>query len=112
MIHPDRMSETNRAGMKNPGEWQQCDSDVVAHFLQVRKQLVTSRWYSSDPEFRQQGGKVLDCTFPPIEDFIYAAVYMRQLLPDDGDDLFEDAVERYSKQIGRASCRERVYCEV
>ena len=83
--------------MKNPGDWQQYDSDVVAHFLQVRKQLVTSRWYSTDPEFQRQGGKVIDCTFPPIEDFIYAAVYMRQLLPDDGDDLFEDAVERYSK---------------
>ena len=84
--------------MKNPSRWGQLDSDVVAHFLQVHGQISRSRWNKSDIKFTRQGGKLLSSDFPEFEDFVFAAVYFRQLTARK-DDLLNDAANRYRQFV-------------
>ena len=82
------------AEMKNPSDWTQLHSDIIAHFLQVQGQIQRSAWNQSDIRFTHQGGKVLDASFPEFSDFVFAAVYFRQLTMKK-DDLLNDAADRY-----------------
>ena len=90
------------AGMRNPSEWTQMDSDVIAHFLQVHGQIARSRWASTQFGFRRLGERVVESCSPQFEDFVFAAVYFRQLIAKK-DHLFKDAVDRYCRFVARSS---------
>lgn len=92
------------AFMKNQSKWAQSDSDIIAHFLQVYAQIARSRWNRAKVSFTTQAAKLTESDFPEFEDFVYAAVYFRQLiLPRD--DLFNDAINRY---VGFLDCPARL----
>jgi hypothetical protein len=80
--------------MQNPSNWSQIDSDMIAHYLQVQGQLQRSNWNQSEIRFTSQGDKILDASFPEFADFVFAAVYFRQLTMQK-DDLLNDATNRY-----------------
>ena len=82
--------------MKNPEEWGQLDSDILAHFLQVNGQLVKSCWFNTNESMSTRGGEVVDSSFPAFEDFVFAAVYFRQLTMEK-DDLLNLAANLYRK---------------
>jgi hypothetical protein len=86
------------AGMKDPSSWTLTDSDTVAHLIQVHAQIRSSRWYASDIKFTTQGGQLLEGSFPDLEQFVFAAVYFRQLFAEK-DQLLREAVERYCKFV-------------
>jgi hypothetical protein len=87
-----------KAPLRNPGDWTQLDSDILAHLIQVQKQIQQSRWNKSNVRFKTQGGQLLDHSFPDFEDFVFATVYLRQLIAKD-DSLLEDAVTRYRRFV-------------
>lgn len=87
-----------KAALRNSCEWTQLDSDILAHLIQVRKQIQQSRWYKANICFTHQGGRLLDHSFPAFEDFVFAAVYLRQLIAKK-DSLLEDAVGRYCRFV-------------
>jgi hypothetical protein len=87
-----------KAAMRNPGDWTQLDSDILAHLIQVQNQIQRSRWNKADVHFTTQGGQLLDHSFPEFEDFVFAAVYLRQLIAEK-DSLLEDAVDRYCRFV-------------
>lgn len=82
------------AKMMNPSDWGQMDSDTIAHYLQVHSQIQRSNWNQSDIRFTSQGDRLLDSSFPDFADFVFAAVYFRQLTMKK-DDLLNDAADRY-----------------
>ena len=87
-----------KAPLRNPNDWTQLDSDILAHLIQVQSQIQHSRWNKSDIRFTVQGDKLLDHSFPEFEDFVFAAVYFRQLIAQK-DSLLEDAVTRYCRFV-------------
>jgi hypothetical protein len=87
-----------KAGPRNANDWTQMDSDILAHFIQVQSQIHQSRWNCSEIRFTTQGGQLLDHSFPNLEDFVFAAVYFRQLIARN-DNLLEDAAERYCRFV-------------
>src|SRR5579872_615317 len=87
-----------KAPLRDRSDWTQLDSDILAHLIQVQSQIHHSRWNKADIRFESQGGQVLDHSFPPFEDFVFAAVYIRQLIAEK-DRLLEDAVTRYCKFV-------------
>ena len=90
-----------RQGPAQLGEvslWTKRDSDIVAHFLQVYTQIRGSRWYAADKKFRVQGSKTLDVSMPDLEQFVFAAVYFRQLAMKK-DNLLKDATDRYCSHV-------------
>lgn len=87
-----------KAALRNPSGWTQLDSDILAHLLQVHKQIQQSRWNKADLHFKTQGSRLLDHSLPEFEDFVFAAVYMRQLIAKK-DRLLEDAVGRYCRFV-------------
>jgi hypothetical protein len=84
--------------MRNPHEWGQFDSDNVAHLLQVQGQIQHSQWNKSDIRFTNQGDRLLDASFPEFADFVFAAVYFRQLIMKK-DDLLNVAADCYRKFV-------------
>jgi hypothetical protein len=84
--------------MKNPGSWTLDHSDTLAHFIQVHGQLVRSRWYAAEIRFTTQGGELLGGEFPDLEQFVFAAVYFRQLFARR-DQLLNNAVECYGEFV-------------
>ena len=92
------------AALKDPSQWTQRDSDVLAHYLNVDGQIRRSRWYAADKSFTTQGGKTLEVSMPEFEEFVYAAVYFRQLFMKSKDFLFQDTVDRY---CGHVDCAAR-----
>lgn len=84
--------------MRDPGGWTQLDSDILAHLIQVERQIQQSRWNKAPVRFTTQGGQLLDHSFPEFEDFVFAAVYLRQLIAKK-DNLLEDAVNRYCRFV-------------
>jgi hypothetical protein len=84
--------------MLSPGDWTQLDSDILAHLIQVQKQIQQSRWNKADVRFTTQGCELLDYSFPEFEDFVFATVCLRQLIAPK-DSLLEDAVIRYCKFV-------------
>ena len=91
---PNGILRLPKAGLRSPSDWTQLDSDMFVHLMQVNKQIYQSRWNKADVSYTIQGGKLLDHAFPEFEDFVYAAVYLRQLIAK-GDSLLEDVVKRY-----------------
>jgi hypothetical protein len=102
---PSGILRLPKTAMRNPCDWTQLDSDVLAHLIQVQKQIQQSRWNTADVHFTTQGDRLLDHSFPAFEDFVFAAVYLRQLIAKK-DSLLKDAIDRYCRfvdcQIRRA----------
>src|SRR5262245_45365728 len=103
----DSVLRIGPAGMKNRGDWQQNDSDLFAHFIQVNRQISTSRWSSADCKFTKRGDEFIGGSFAAIEDFVYAAAYFRQLFSRSrNDQLFRRVVDRYTHfadDLGKAA---------
>jgi hypothetical protein len=95
---PEGILRLPKAPLRNAAEWTQLDSDILAHLIQVHSQIQQSRWNKSDIRFSSKGGELFDHSFPPFEDFVFAAVYVRQLIAER-DRLLEDAVTRYCKFV-------------
>ncbi len=74
------------------------DSDILAHLIQVKSQIQQSRWSKSNVSFSVRGDELLDHSFPDFEDFVFAAVYFRQLIAKK-DSLLEDAATRYCRFV-------------
>jgi hypothetical protein len=86
------------AGIKNRADWTQADSDVLAHFIQVNQQIRGSRWHAAKNSFKIQGGQLLEAECPDLEQFVFAAVYFRQLFAKR-DQLLKTAVDCYCKFV-------------
>jgi len=86
------------AGMNNRLDWTQADSDVLAHFIQVNQQIRGSRWHAAKNSFKIQGDKLLAAESPDLEQFVFAAVYFRQLFAKR-DQLLKAAVDCYGKFV-------------
>jgi len=84
--------------LRNPGDRTQLDSDFLAHLIQVQRQVQESGWNKADIRFTTQGGQLLDHSFPDFEDFVFAAVYLRQFIAKK-DSLLKDAVDRYCRFV-------------
>lgn len=95
---PSGILQLPKAAMRNVGDWTQLDSDILAHLIQVRAQIQNSRWNKADVRYTTQGGKLLDFSFPEFDDFVFAAVYLRQLIAKKNS-LLEDAVDRYRRFV-------------
>lgn len=95
---PNGILRLPKATLRNPGNWTQLDSDILAHLIQVQTQIQRSRWNKANVRFTTQGGQLLDHSLPEFEDFVFAAVYLRQLIAKR-DALLEDAVDRYCKFV-------------
>src|SRR5438105_2942849 len=95
---PNGILRLPKAPLRNPGDWTQLDSDILAHLIQVQKQIQRSRWNKANIRFATQGAQLLDHSFPEFEDFVFAAVYLRQLIAKK-DSLLEDAVARYCRFV-------------
>ncbi len=93
-------------GLKPNSGWSQDDSDTIAHFLQVQKQLATSTWLNNPCRLSTSGNQSRG-EFPDIESFVYAAVYFRQLFCGSCDKsnaikedlLFIDTCDRYIRSV-------------
>ena len=95
---PNGILRLPKAALRNRGGWTQLDSDILAHLIQVRKQIQQSRWSKANVCFTTKGGQLVDHSFPEFEDFVFAAVYLRQLIARK-DSLLEDAVARYCRFV-------------
>ncbi len=98
MGDPRGILQLPKATLLNPSSWTQLDSDILAHFVQVQKQIQQCRWNKADVRYTTQGGRLLDHSFPEFEDFVFAAVYLRQLIAKN-DNLLGDAVGRYCRFV-------------
>ena len=96
--NPESILGLSKAAMRHHTDWTQRDSDILAHLIQVQSQIHHSRWNKSDIRFKMQGDKLLDHSFPDFQDFVFAAVYFRQLIADN-DRLLKDAVTRYRRYV-------------
>jgi hypothetical protein len=93
---PNSILRLPKAALRNLSNWSQMDSDILAHLLQVQSQIQNSRWNKAKISYTVQAGQLLNHSFPDFEDFVYAAVYVRQLIARK-DGLLSDAVARYRK---------------
>jgi len=93
---PNSILQLGPAAMKKPEEWSPMDSDIIAHFLQVQRQITNSTWYLSKTSYTMQCENLLDSSFPTFESFVFAVVYFRQLIEDK---LFEIAIDRYLSAV-------------
>ncbi len=93
---PNSVLRLPKAALRDPAAWTQLDSDILAHLIQVQKQIQQSRWNKSDIRFKAQGSQLLNHSFPEFEDFVFAAVYLRQLIAKK-DSLLKDAITRYCR---------------
>jgi hypothetical protein len=91
---PEGILGLPKAALRSPGGWTQMDSDILAHLIQVHSQIQHSRWNKANVHMTVQGGQVIEHSFPDFEDFVFAAVYFRQLIAKN-DSLLKDAVSRY-----------------
>jgi hypothetical protein len=96
--NPQSVLQLDPAEMKESSAWGQLDSDILAHLLQVHGQIQGSRWNKSSITFSRQGNKLLKSGFPEFEDFVFAAVYFRQLTTTK-DDLLNDAANRFRRFV-------------
>ena len=69
------------APMKNKRTWTQSHSDLLAHFIQVVGQVQRSKWSKAPCSISSRGDE-RHGEFPSLEEFVYAAVYFRQLYSD------------------------------
>jgi hypothetical protein len=90
------------AGINNVADWTQDDSDVIGHFCQVAAQISSSKWRQSPASITKNGDEVVAADLPSFEDFVFVSVYFRQLTLA-GDDLLNDAVDRYIRHSACAT---------
>lgn len=95
---PSGLIERGPAQLEDATRWKQRDSDILAHFLQVHKQLIRSRWFAAKKSFTTQGGELIDASMPDLEQFVFAAVYFRQFTARK-DNLLGDAAKRYCSHV-------------
>lgn len=95
---PDGILKLPKAALRNQANWRQRDSDILAHLIQVQRQIHHSRWNKSDIRFEIQGDQLRDYAFPEFEHFVFDAVYFRQFIADN-DRLLKDAVTRYCRFV-------------
>src|SRR5262249_39529527 len=95
---PNSILRLPKAALCNPTDWAQSDSDILAHLVQVQSQIQQSRWYKADVRCVIKGAPLVDHSFPAFEDFVFAAVYLRQLIAKK-DGLLKDAVTRYCRFV-------------
>ncbi len=95
---PDGVLRLPKAPLRNSTDWTQLDSDILAHLIQVQSQIQQSRWNKSDVRFTVQEDKLLEYSFPEFADFVFVAVYFRQLIALK-DSLLKDAVTRYCRFV-------------
>src|SRR5262245_16231877 len=91
---PNSILRNGPSKLVDPTKWEQYDSDILAHLLQVDSQIRKSSWYASPKTFTSQGEKTLEADMPTFEQFVYAAVYFRHFTLAR-DDLLVDAAKRY-----------------
>ena len=96
---PTGLLRRGPAELEDVSQWTKRDSDVLAHYLQVSGQIQRSKWYAAKKQFTVQGGKTLDSSMPLFEEFVFAAVYFRQLFMTSKDFLLQDAVDRYCRHV-------------
>ncbi|TWU13356.1 hypothetical protein CA54_21910 [Symmachiella macrocystis] len=94
---PETVLRRGPAGIRSSTVWTQEDSDIVAHFIQVRAQISRSLWLQKECTFNSCGNS-RPGTFPDLESFVYVAVYFRQLFAHK-DRLFTDACDRYIRAV-------------
>jgi hypothetical protein len=95
---PNSILRLPKAALRDSADWTQLDSDILAHLIQVQRQIQLSPWNKADVRFKVQGSQLLDHSFPEFEDFVFAAVYLRQLIAKN-DSLLEDAITRYCRFV-------------
>jgi hypothetical protein len=95
---PNSVLRLPKASLLNSIDWTQLNSDILAHLTQVQSQIQRSRWNKAEVRCVLKGGQYLDHSFPEFEDFVYAAVYFRQLIAQN-DSLLKDAVTRYCRFV-------------
>jgi hypothetical protein len=95
--------------MRNKDAWQQKDSDTLAHFLQVNRQIAKSRWLKEKCTLTSKGSKT-DSQVPSFESLVYVSIYFRQLFPDD-DKLFSAACNTYKRYVANEAKIIWVKCE-
>ena len=95
---PETVLRLGPSTLREDADWTQDDSDTLAHFIQVHKQIAQSSWRKANCRFTSVGGEVTDSTFPGLESFVYVAVYFRQLLAQR-DQLFVRACDCYAKSV-------------
>ncbi|MGC8624679.1 MAG: hypothetical protein ACP5VQ_05380 [Phycisphaerae bacterium] len=95
---PNSVLRLPKTAMLNPRPWTQSDSDILAHLIQVHSQIQHSRWNKFNISMTHQGDKLIQCSFPDFEDFVFVSVYFRQLTATK-DALLKDAVTRYCQFV-------------
>ena len=95
---PRQLLQRGPAELRDVTQWTQRDSDILAHFLQVYTQLCGSSWYRSKKQFTVRGEKTVAASMPELEQFVFAAVYFRQLAAEK-DSLLQDAADRYCAHV-------------
>jgi hypothetical protein len=95
---PSGILRLPKAALRCAANWTQLDSDILAHLIQVQRQVQESRWNKVDIRYTTQGGQLLNHSFPEFEDFVFAAVYLRQLIAKKNS-LLKDAVDRYCQFV-------------
>ena len=95
---PSGLLQRGPAKLEDETRWDKRDSDILAHFLQVHKQLTRSRWYAAKKSFKTQGGELIEASMPDLEQFVFAAIYFRQFTTRK-DNLLGDATKRYCSHV-------------
>ncbi len=85
--------------MLTPENWRQEDSDLAAHLIQVDRQIQNSRWRNFKLSVVISDAEPYEHSIPPFEDFVYAAMYFRQLVVTK-DNILNKCVDRYTPFIG------------
>ncbi len=75
-------------------KWEQIESNTIAHFVQSVSYVSSSSWRKADIKFPITPNAV-EPTMPDLESFAFAAIYFRQLSPEEK--LLDDAVAAYAK---------------
>ena len=95
--------------IRSKDKWRQEDSDILAHFLQVNRQIAKSRWLKEKCTLTIKGSKT-DSQVPSFESLVYVSIYFRQLFPDD-DKLFSTACNIYKSYVADEAKIIWVECE-
>jgi|GEM_PF-2859730 len=86
------------SGMRKQEEWEQRDSDNIAHFLQVSRQIVKSRWARSRNSISYSGKTLKTANRPDLESLVFVSIYFRQLI-SEGDKVFKLGCDTYCRFV-------------
>jgi hypothetical protein len=84
--------------IKDIQKWRQNDSDILAHFIQVQRQIVESKWAKSKLRIQYTEKHTESATLPEFESLVYASIYFRQLYSEN-DKLFKLACDTYNRFV-------------